>query len=318
MRFGRKRGAIGIGTLIVFIAMVLVAAVAAAVLINTSGFLQQKASSTGRQTTQEVASGIKVNSVTGYVPDGANKVTKLAIYVSPNAGSSGIDLLNTKMTLSNGDVEALLKYGTSNITVNIETTTDTSNYVYANASQFASALGLTEYILEKGQLSSPLDSYYVNMSKLNATGILQFGQDTTSGNITWIYFNNPQFTKGAISGIFSGGLDYDTTDTSLQIVDSTFAQAAAISWPEFVWNALGSTRFGIIAIQDYDNSLNRDTPTLNQGDVAILCVNTEALFNGGIPVRTKISGEVVPEFGAPGVIEFTTPSTYTSEVVELQ
>ncbi|RLF86736.1 hypothetical protein DRN41_01880, partial [Thermococci archaeon] len=305
-------GAVGIGTLIVFIAMVLVAAVAAAVLINTSGFLQQKASSTGRQTTQEVASGIKVTNVIGYVPDNNNKITKLAIYVSPNAGSSGIDLLNAKVVLSNGSVEALLKYGGSNITgLNIANLTS-GGYVYANATQFAEALGLTEYILNAASLSS-LDPYYVNMSKLEAEGILQFDK---SGSITWIYFNNPQFAKGAISAIFDGGIDY-TEDNYLQIVDSTPSQVAAVSWPEFVWKALDATRFGIIGIQDYDNSLQRDTPTINQGDIAILGVDVEALFNG-IPVRTKITGEIVPEFGAPGIIDFTTPTTYTSNVVNLQ
>ncbi|EHR77509.1 hypothetical protein OCC_10379 [Thermococcus litoralis DSM 5473] len=315
MKVRTRRGAVGIGTLIVFIAMVLVAAVAAAVLINTSGFLQQKASSTGRQTTQEVASGVKVTSVVGYVPTNGNKITKLAIYVSPNAGSSGIDLLNTKIVLSNGSVEALLKYGGANITgLNIANFTS-GGYVYANATQFASALGLTEYILNAASLSS-LDSYYVNMSKLQADGILQFGQDATSGNITWIYFNKPQFTKGPIPGIFDGGIDY-TSDTSLQIVNSTLTQEAAVSWPEFVWKALDATRFGVIGIQDYDESLQRDTPTINQGDIAILGVDVEALFNG-IPVRTKITGEVIPEFGAPAVIDFTTPSTYTDNVVDLQ
>jgi len=57
---------VGIGTLIIFIAMVLIAAVASSVLITTSETLQSRAKSVGTQTIREVSAGVSIESITGY------------------------------------------------------------------------------------------------------------------------------------------------------------------------------------------------------------------------------------------------------------
>ena len=56
-------GAIGIGAMIVFIALILVAAVASAVIIQTAEKLQQNAQSTGEDTTDMMAGKIFILSV---------------------------------------------------------------------------------------------------------------------------------------------------------------------------------------------------------------------------------------------------------------
>jgi flagellin FlaB len=205
-----KKGAMGIGTLIIFIAMVLVAAVAASVLINTSGFLQQKASSTGKESTEQVASGLEILQVTGLHNN--TNINKTAIYISPNAGSSAIDLGETVTMISDGTSERMTNY---------------------NSSQYATL--------------------------------------TTGGSV------------------------FDST----------------------AWTNLNSNDFGIIVIQDADGSCQNITPVINKGDIVVIALNTEGLNMG---TRSIITGSVRPEFGAPGIISFTTPSTYldTVKIVSLQ
>jgi archaeal flagellin FlaB len=99
--------AVGIGTLIVFIAMVLVAAIAASVIIQTAENLQQRAYAVGKQTIRDVSSGIKVIGVTGYTNENKTKIDYLAVAISPRAGSYDIDLNKTLLYIQLDDFSVL-------------------------------------------------------------------------------------------------------------------------------------------------------------------------------------------------------------------
>ena len=107
----KDAGSIGIGAMIVFIAMVLVAGIAASVLIQTSTTLQSQALATGRETTDEVAGGIAVFDVEGHV---ATDIDALAITVRSRAGSPNIDLNETIILLADGTEKILIQYDYTN------------------------------------------------------------------------------------------------------------------------------------------------------------------------------------------------------------
>ena len=112
-------GVIGIGTLIVFIAMVLVAAVAASVIIQTSETLQNRAYAVGKQTIREVSSGIKIVDMTGYTDEAKSVIEYLAISVSPRAGSYDIDLNATLVYIQYDNLTVLsLDFADGELAVN--------------------------------------------------------------------------------------------------------------------------------------------------------------------------------------------------------
>ncbi|MDS0293908.1 archaellin/type IV pilin N-terminal domain-containing protein [Halogeometricum luteum] len=94
----RDRGQVGIGTLVVFIAMVLVAAVAAGVLINTAASLQATAEDVGRQSVDRVVDGVDVvgatGHVTGTVDDGVpnRTVDTVRLWIRPRAAAGDVNV----------------------------------------------------------------------------------------------------------------------------------------------------------------------------------------------------------------------------------
>jgi len=121
-----SRGQVGIGTLMVFIALVLVAAIAAGVLINTAGFLQSQAESTGQESTDQVANNIQIDSVIGIDPqdgDTTDEIDQLQLRISRGPGSDPVNLDN-----------AVLEYvGSGSARTTIESLTNDPEDVNGNA-----------------------------------------------------------------------------------------------------------------------------------------------------------------------------------------
>ena len=101
------RGQVGIGTLIVFIAMVLVAAIAAGVLVNTAGFLQATAEDAGQESVDKVTNRVEVINQHGTVGNNED-IANITMTVRLAAGSSSVNMNTTSIKyLSSTQVQTL-------------------------------------------------------------------------------------------------------------------------------------------------------------------------------------------------------------------
>lgn len=122
----------GVGTLLIFIAMILVAAVAAGVLVRTAYELQQQAESTGDQALMEVATGLRTITAFGLTNLSVPEITDIYIKVTLSAGSPVINLEHVIIEITNGEVDATLSWGAVSVAGYYDTTQLRDTYPYNN------------------------------------------------------------------------------------------------------------------------------------------------------------------------------------------
>jgi flagellin FlaB len=103
-----QNGALGIGAMIVFIAMILTAGFAVYVLVSTSTDLEVTSGTTGRETIQDVSTGIKISTIEGHTTAGS--IDKIVIIITPRPGSPNIGLGNMVLELSNTSIKSVVNY----------------------------------------------------------------------------------------------------------------------------------------------------------------------------------------------------------------
>jgi flagellin FlaB len=128
----------------------------------------------------------------------------------------------------------------------------------------------------------------------------------------------------------AGSIDIDLSTTIIEISDtnkkniltynsSVFTDTVDIDGNIFnttFYPRNNATTFGIVVMEDGDDSLTYSNPAINTGDHVILTINTSAIFTN-LGTNVDVFGIVIPEDGFPGTISFTTPVTYTDAIVKL-
>lgn len=193
MRRMRKKdeiGAIGIGTLIVFIALILVAAIAAAVIIGTAEDLEERSEQAG-QDAEDLVSGKVIITLAEGSLDASGDIDSVDLYLDLY-GSSGIDMRDVVLHVvatssSGGAVSQDLTYNPAGAaTATMYGTTEVSDPL----STYDPANG--EYVLgERTYLYITVDLGLSTTALSEASTLEVFTKVTTSGTQTYDLWRTP-------------------------------------------------------------------------------------------------------------------------------
>ena len=94
-----KRAEMGVGTLIIFVSVILIAAIASSVLIENTDLLKERTEGTGKAAISDVSSTMVVDGVLGLITND-DELDQINIYLRLGAGSPSMDLSQMRVLLS--------------------------------------------------------------------------------------------------------------------------------------------------------------------------------------------------------------------------
>ncbi|MFW3145469.1 MAG: archaellin/type IV pilin N-terminal domain-containing protein [Thermoplasmatota archaeon] len=188
-----EQGAIGIGTLIVFIALILVAAIAAAVIIGTAEDLEERAESAGESAERLVEATPVINIAEGSVTSGA--VTAVDLYIDLY-GNDAVDMRDVVLHILATPNAGTPVVGDLSLDPTSTTTTTATNYAVTeildpNAQWEPTGSPATFLLGERARLKITID-LSTAATTLPPDSIFQvFMKVTTSGHQTYDYLRTP-------------------------------------------------------------------------------------------------------------------------------
>ena len=288
-----KKSEMGVGTLIVFIAMLLVAAVAAGVLIQTVGSLQERATTTGQQAQEQIVTNAEVVEISAT--DGrTNALTDFHQRMRLSPGSEPMQLDEVVLTFTTEDETATLQYR------GVESICEQDN-----------AEGYNTWMTEE----------YDNVTDETVPLVNDLDDD---GEDDEMYVSNEIGEGGLVINFSGSGYDVveeeeegeevpvgNDTETfayvTVEFLNTTEELAENVTIEPY---RQGEGYFSVIYEQTGDNHV---PGTFQDGDVARLCYESPGEVGESESVRINF----VPRAGTSTTTEFTTPDIISTQRVYL-
>ncbi len=286
--YKREKGEMGVGTLIIFIAMIIVAAVAATVLIQTAYRLQQQAEETGNIATQDVATGFKVITIQGIRNDVMynESLGNISVGSTTFIGNlTHVPVNPNSVIVSNGTFE-LKDDGTGNLV-------PVSNYNNTGVT------GTINY--NTGEIT------------------LKFPNATVSSrvNVTYGSGYSPIIDYLEIKvGLMAGSPPISLFSVLVEISDGY--TDATLTYNESATNFtdLDGSHFGVAIARDMPPCNWERDRVITSGDIIKILINASAIGLYLQP-QSSVMIKLIPKHGVPNLVEFETPSTYTTKYINL-